>query len=263
MIPAKAIAVSVAGAGHRRRGVGCQDAAVVRNLADHVVIAVADGAGSATHSETGARIAVEAAANFLARDAGIFLAGDRALEQRLGKAALLAKQAVEEEARRLTIEPRELASTLILCMASENHIGVLHIGDGAVVAKTIAGELVCISKPTKGEHFNETDFLVGKDTEQIGCFSELAAKVSDIAVFSDGLEILALNLSKFEPHAGFFEPLFRFFRGSSDVDALRSELIIFLESPKVAERVDDDLSLVLVCWGSGEGEISVALGSEA
>lgn len=264
MISAKAVALAVQGSGHRRRGVGCQDAAVVCVMVGHVVIlAVADGAGSATHSDIGAKVAVAVALNLLAEDLAILVAEDGTIEQRLGEAAVQAKRAVEEEARRLALEPRELASTLILCVASQTRISVLHIGDGAVVARTVGGEFFCVSKPMKGEHFNETDFLTGKGAERNGRFSEMAVEVSDIAAFSDGLEFLALDLSKFEPHARFFEPLFTFFRESNDLDVSRTELMMFLESPKVAERVDDDLSLVLACWSSTEGDTSIEQGSEA
>lgn len=228
-----------------------------------VVIAIADGAGSAPRSEIGSRIAVQLAAGYLLENQAAFASDAGELKVRMQEAAMLAKAGVDTEAQRLGVEPRDLASTLILCIAGNTRVSVLQVGDGAVVARTAGGELICIGQPTKGEHFNETEFLTEQGVDRVGKFSEITAHVSDVAAFTDGFETIALNLANFEPHPGFFNPLFNFFKGSGDEEVLRSELTKFMESPRVAEQVDDDLTLALACWDCSDSAPPAAPSSEA
>jgi hypothetical protein len=64
----RTIGVSVAGTSHQRAGVPCQDSCAWQILSDdRLVIAVADGAGSARHAEEGAQLATETAVSHLSR----------------------------------------------------------------------------------------------------------------------------------------------------------------------------------------------------
>ena len=66
-----------------------------------------------------------------------------------------------------------------------------------------------------------------------------------MAVFSDGLQMLALKMPGGTPHAPFFAPLFRFINNAADEPQIHSELESFLRSPTVRRRADDDLTLFL------------------
>ena len=102
--------------------------------------------------------------------------------------------------------------------------------------------------PERGEYANTTRFLTDEDalaTLQVG---EFAAPPMDVALMSDGLEPLALHYASKTVHAPFFDPLFRSLQtteGDGEIAALSAALESFLSSPRIAERSDDDLSLVI------------------
>jgi len=76
-------------------------------------------------------------------------------------------------------------------------------------------------------------------------FQATTSKVSDIALFTDGIERLALNFENQTPHLPFFLPLFQAVRSSVDGDNLEADLGHFLQSESVKNRSDDDKTLIL------------------
>jgi hypothetical protein len=75
----------------------------------------------------------------------------------------------------------------------------------------------------------------------------LAATPERVALFSDGLLRLALNLAAAAPHAPFFNSLFAFLTSQPSLDATAQALGEFLQSDRVNARTDDDKTLV-VAW---------------
>jgi len=51
-----------------------------------------------------------------------------------------------------------------------------------------------------------------------------------------------------EPHQPFFSPLFRFVAQVTDETVAQEELMEFLQSPRVTQRTDDDLTLLLAAF---------------
>lgn len=68
-----------------------------------------------------------------------------------------------------------------------------------------------------------------------------------MALFSDGLQGLAVNFAERAPHDGFFRPLFSAVRAEPPGHSreLSDRLQRFLDSPRVNARTDDDKTLVL------------------
>jgi hypothetical protein len=73
------------------------------------------------------------------------------------------------------------------------------------------------------------------------------SKINEVALFSDGLQRLALSFEQRTPHTPFFEPMLKVLRSKEPLDcaALDGQLAGFLDSPQVNERTDDDKTLVL------------------
>ena len=69
-----------------------------------------------------------------------------------------------------------------------------------------------------------------------------------MAAFTDGLQMLALSMPSGEAHAEFFTAAFRFAAGIADGETARQQLHAFLTSPRMRERADDDLTLVLTAY---------------
>ena len=83
-------------------------------------------------------------------------------------------------------------------------------------------------------------------------FEHLHAEVSsvapsEVALFSDGIQRLALVYSSKTAHQPFFEPMFARLNEANlkECDVLSEQLSTFLGSPAVNERTDDDKTLVL------------------
>lgn len=238
---------SVQGSGHERAGMPCQDAHCwsVRQPDGVLVAAVADGAGSASLAEVGANIAAHAAVDALA--GGPCARGSWA--ERLRAALGAALTAVEAEAAERGATPRELATTLIVVLAGESEVAVAQIGDGAVVIGDTDRNFTSLTVPRSGEYINETTFLVSPGAVDQAQFAAWHGAPAFIAVFSDGLQRLALKAPENTPHAGFFQPLFNFAATAADADSANDQLRTFLRSPRVSSRADDDLTLVLACYG--------------
>src|SRR5438270_66790 len=127
------LAATRVGGSHEAVGVPCQDAYAWAEAGGGVlVIAVADGLGTAPRSDEGAAIAVEAAVN----------------------GALAARAALEAHAEECAVALSDLASTLVFVAVKEGTVCVAQVGDGAVVAEVAEG-LALVSGPDHGEYVNE------------------------------------------------------------------------------------------------------------
>ncbi|HUP85444.1 MAG TPA: PP2C family serine/threonine-protein phosphatase [Acidimicrobiales bacterium] len=222
------LTASVAGAGHRARGIGCEDASCVDVLDDGtLLVAVADGAGSAPRAAEGSSRAVAAAME------GLRAAVD--LDAVLSGARLALEPVVAGE--RLG----DLATTLLVVRAGQSLIETAQVGDGAVVLRR-DGELEVLAADTKGEYLNETCFLTSDGWRaSMRIESAPAEGVDGIAAMTDGLQLVAFDLSSGRPHAPFFSPFFSFAAGDGDV----GQLAAFLGSDRVGERTDDDVTLAI------------------
>jgi hypothetical protein len=238
-------AASVQGVSHLKTGKPCQDAHLWRVLENGVLLAaVADGAGSAAFSALGAQVATTAALDKLQRQFATALPTDEAAWRESFTAALqTAREAVEQAAQAIAQTPRELACTLIIVAVTAELAAAVQVGDGAAVIGVSDGAIVALTKPQSGEYINETTFLVSADYLSATQFAFWQGHAQHVAVFSDGLQMLALKLPAGEPHAPFFAPLFRFIE-NAEKDA-PEQLAAFLRSPRITARADDDLTLLL------------------
>jgi hypothetical protein len=141
---------------------------------------------------------------------------------------------------------RDFAATLVCALITEESALVLHIGDGAVVARQ-AGAWEAVSWPETGEYASTTYFVTDDEGPRIR-LTRLAAAPEAVAVFTDGIERLVLDLSARTAHAPFFERMIRPVE-SSNVDGhhakLSAALGAYLDSDAVCERTDDDKTLLL------------------
>jgi hypothetical protein len=250
LFPWRVVAASVEGTSHTRTGQPCQDAHAWTVLpSGFLVAAVSDGAGSAALAEVGAATAAQAAVDSLAASLAAALpTAEDGWRDLLLTALRRAREAIEEEARSHGRTPRDLAATLIVLVAAPDLAAVAQVGDGAVVVGGPAGDLVALTAPQSGEYVNETTFLVSPDALATAQFAFRPGAVTQVALFSDGLQRLALRLPEAAAHAPFFGPLFRFVADSEDRNVAQEQLAQFLRSPRLRERTDDDLTLVLATY---------------
>lgn len=237
--------VSVSGSDHEKVGAVCQDAHHYKILRQNFLVsAVADGAGSASLGELGARIAVKSAVrNIRIKSSEIDRLNDEKWKEILIGSFKSTQDAIEKEADNRGVSIRELATTLILVIACPGFVAAGQIGDGAVIMAE-NNNLIALTKPQSGEYINETTFIVlpdALDTIQIEFWH---GDFIHLAVITDGLQMLALKVPEYIPYEPFFTPLFRFVSNVSETEA-QEQLTNFLRSQRVRERTTDDLTLFL------------------
>jgi hypothetical protein len=236
------LGASVVGDAHVHAGLPCQDAFRTMCTDGALVVAVADGLGSAAHSDLGAAAATDAA---VAR--AIEVAADDPCRAAL-EGVVAAREALEKLACAEDHDLADLACTLIVAVAAQR-IGIAHIGDGAAVGWCDDNAFV-LSPPANTEYVNETDPLTSKDWIDRITAVACADGIDAFGLFTDGCQHAAMRRENglFQAHAGFFGPLFRYAR--SGVDGAEGEVALaeLLSGPKMCEHSDDDKTLVLAVF---------------
>lgn len=244
----------VTGTRHRKHQQGCQDVlrtAVVDGRL--LLVTLADGAGSARLGTLGAELASAAALRVIAQlrpaSPGSPTTAAQNAAQVIRQSLAEARQALEREAQRQAVSLRELATTLLVAVATPDLVVAGQIGDGAVVWGKGTDEWHTLTRPASGEYLNETVFVTSESALAAAQIAQQQGPIRELALFSDGLQMLAMKLTAAEPHPPFFRPLFRWFRESHDPAGAAQTLDQWLRSPRVTERTDDDLSLCLAVCG--------------
>lgn len=221
----RSVVASTAGSSHRAVGDTCEDASAVRHLDDgRVVVAVADGAGSAARAAEGSAAAVVAAVDALCAGTAI-------------------DEAFDAAARSLGDDPADRATTLLVAVFDGDVLTVGQVGDGFVVVRR-DGAYDVVGEPVEREYLNVTVFLSSPSwRDHLEVTTLDATAIDAVALLTDGLQLVAIELASSTPFAGFFDPLFAWVGGG---DASDGELAEFLASPRLAGRTDDDLTLALL-----------------
>lgn len=211
-----------------------------------LVSLVSDGAGSASHGGEGASLICRTLATTLRRhfEASAALPDDEALWRSLDQA----RDRIGEAARSRGLTPRDFAATLVLAVTDGTSTLVAHVGDGSAVARHVDdGAWRAMSWPAQGEYASTT-FFVTDDPEPRLRIARSDLPVDGLAVFTDGIERLALNYAAVEAHQPFFRgmivPLADGGVIGRDGD-LSGKLALYLDSPAVCSRTDDDKTLIL------------------
>ena len=236
------------GTSHLTTQTPCQDAFHVEafpmpNREPVLMAFVADGAGTASCSELASARVVAAAAQFTLEEA---LLDDALFDAEFARTLV---QHLRAELQLLAAERdqplREFACTFLGVIAQSDQTLAFQIGDGAIVLGDDQAMTLAIN-PMSGEYANTTYFLIDDDA-LARIEVEVLGPVSRIAVFSDGLQRLALNAVDQSPHLPFFAPFFKTLAAATKAQQAQIDeaLARFLSSPSVNERTDDDKTLVL------------------
>jgi hypothetical protein len=205
-----------------------------------IIAALSDGAGSAKLSAQGAQLAIDTALitlrEELSRDAEAFLTAIEA-------AAYAARQAIIDESASAQTAVRDYSCTLLLVALGPKGGAALQVGDGAIVVGDDGEDWSWVFWPQHGEYANTTRFITDDDAHEQWMIEDLGSSIVDLALFSDGLERLALDHTSKIAFAPFFRPLFSAL--SAGQENLEQALTQFLVSTPVTSRTDDDVSLIL------------------
>jgi hypothetical protein len=238
------------GTSHIRVNKGCDDnggCVILGNRdVETLILVVSDGAGSADHSAAGSRIVVRR-----------FLRCATAYLRKGGLIELLSEQIIFDwlddirdhigiEAKSLGLSPKNFAATLVGGLIAKDRAVVMHVGDGGAVFRLEGSEDWKVgSWPASGEYASTT-FFVTDDPQPKLAIASLDGSISEIAIFTDGIERLVLDFTNETAFAPFFHRVFSSFSASDGRDRpLSKKLKLMLESPDVCERTDDDKTIIL------------------
>jgi hypothetical protein len=243
----KILAESVVGTSHVRFGTPCQDSCIALATRpfeeEFLVLACADGAGSAAHSDVGSRVACETFSRYVC-DHLQSGKGRQSLEREFfAEAYARVQSAIADEAQALGTSDRDLACTLLTAIIGEHEAAFAQIGDGGMVVSELTNYQI-VFWPDRGEYADTTVFVTTARIDEVLQYDRRPAPEAIVA-FTDGLQSLALNYADRSPFRGFVDPMVSALRSAEDASELVAGLQAFLDSAGVNERTDDDKSLVL------------------
>jgi len=279
------VGASVVGTGHVQDGTGCDDCHAYLEREDGcLLVAVADGAGSATRAADGARHAVDLALQagnelLSARDLPTSLMDWNTLLRQLVQRIRFGLQLLVQCEARTEASPdvlgatsyaqappdgahapdfafssapvcalRQYDTTLICAIMAGEVLAVAQIGDGVVVTQSVKRDLRAVTRPDHGEYVNGTFFITEDDyLEHVQLAVVSLRDINGIALLTDGLERQALeSYASNMPYEPFFSPLFSFAnQPKTDPHELERELSDFLASERICATTDDDKTIVL------------------
>jgi hypothetical protein len=203
-----------------------------------LVAALADGAGSAPESETGAKTAVQSVADHFRNMIQVGPIGAEAMDWLFKNA----RDAVRVAAEGLRRPVAELACTLAVVLISKDTFCAAQVGDGLVVARWADdGAIRNVATAMRGEYANEVTFLTsGESLPAFDILEVPAVQIDAFCLSSDGLRLVITETGVLgEPFIPFYTDAF------SAVGSGASEASIEAFLHEVDDRTGDDKSLLL------------------
>lgn len=252
----KIVHASVTGTSHLELTLPCQDYCSVEvvqgaDTQDYLVCVVADGAGSALFGGEGAQLACKVALPSIKttlNDMFLNSLDNTAIERWIEEIQCI----IRETANMNGVITREYACTFLGAVIGSNTSIFFQIGDGAIVVSSGIVQGV-VFWPDSGMYANMTYFITDEDVLSHLQVAIVNTCIDEIALFTDGIQNLALSLEQRTPHTPFFEPMLQKMRTSTSEECVEFNELLgkFLDSPPVNERTNDDKTLVLATRKSG------------
>ncbi|MEP6924711.1 MAG: PP2C family serine/threonine-protein phosphatase [Pyrinomonadaceae bacterium] len=246
----KIVSASIAGTSHVAKNSECQDSFVWRTTEckdEVLVVIVSDGAGSAKRAKVGADTTcatmMQEIQTVVETDLGIHKITRKHVVEWLNLLRTQFQILAETE----KLETGDFACTLLAAIIQGEKGIFLQIGDGGMVytATEAPDEFHLVIEPQQGEYANTTNFVTDLTAADILRFEVLEKRIDEIAIFTDGLQRIALDYQTNTAHAPFFRPMLAPLRSEKVSPNLSEKLHDFLDSPKINERTDDDKTLIL------------------
>lgn len=202
--------ISIQGKSHIKKGTCCQDASRVEHLFGSCYLAVvADGVGSAKHSQVGSSIAVNTVATYFKQNYKRRRTNDL-VEPMLKLAFTQALEEITEEANGSGNPLSAYDTTLSAVIYDGGRIVYAHSGDGAIIGLTSYGDYVEITTAQKGEDAVSVIPLRGGPSQwEIGTSDE---EWVSVMLLTDGMfDTICPSLLRANHRSQVYAPLGAFF----------------------------------------------------
>lgn len=181
----KTISHEQRGRSHIKNHTPCQDKTFVHRENGVCVIALADGAGSASYSEYGAEIVTKSICSYVGKHFNDMFESDQLYPIKQDIIHYLLEQ-LHLKSEEIECSIHELASTLLVAAVHQDRYLLMHLGDG-VVGYVKNEELKVASKPENGEYTNSTLFVTSKNAiHHLKMFKGYLNGISSFILMSDG-----------------------------------------------------------------------------
>ena len=243
------VTATVKGTSHLANEVTCQDYNACRTVhkgkSETIILVVSDGAGSSARSEEGSAFLCDKFVRDVTRNlkSGRTVADfdKQFFEDWLSEFQKELLEISKEDPKGL----KEFACTFLGAIVGDSQVCFVQIGDGAIVFKDEHTQYDFAFLPQRGEYVNQTFFATDEKASGFLEYQNFERRIDEIAIFSDGLQNLLIDLSTSTVNNDFFRQWFNWLCTTPNLESRRLALEAYLQSPKINERTDDDKTLVL------------------
>jgi hypothetical protein len=240
-------AAAAIGSSHLEAGTPCQDAFAHAVLADTLLAAVCDGAGSQPLSHVGAQSLSRRVVELLADEAEGFSGREASqLELVIGETIAQARAELRAVATAAGQDLSAYACTLVGAIAHARGGVFFHVGDGLAVAETGDAPAV-VSLPENGEYANETYFVSGADWCEHLRFLHFAMPAARIALMSDGAMPFAMAKGNAGTYRPFMDPVEAYLASVNEAEG-SAALAGTLGDARTHGITSDDKALLIALW---------------
>lgn len=210
-----AYGMSIVGTSHVRKNIPCQDSHRYESLANGwMAIAVADGVGSAKHSEVASKMAcdtfIETCKTCITQETQI-----SELKDIIKKAYKAADQQIKDHVYQIDDIITDYDTTLSTVIYDGKHIVYGHSGDGGIVVLTTSGDYIKVTQPQKAD--DGICVVPLRAGEAHWEFGECEAEVASVLLATDGVyDNFMPYLLRGQP-VELYVPLIRWFMDSNAI----------------------------------------------
>ena len=173
------------GKSHIQKGVVCQDSHRIEMMENGwYILVVADGVGSARHSEDGSRIAVDMVARYCKKNIKLNMTDEQIIET-LEKSYQIAFRQIELFCEKVNSQIEDYDTTLSVAIYTGRKVYFGHAGDGGIIVKDSEGHYEMITVPQKGvDGISVRPLRSGSDSWQFGITEK---KIAAVLLATDGM----------------------------------------------------------------------------
>jgi len=245
----KVIGQNCIGTSHSKSNKSCEDSInyiLVNNDEEEVLICcISDGAGSAKYAAEASSFVTKNVIDTLSEwvlkkkeidENSIVVLGEMLFDK------------LSEKAMGRKVKLNEFSCTALGCVIFDKRALFFQVGDGAIIREDNNQSYTTIWWPDNGEYSNTTHFLI--DDYNLSFLKKVTIEesIKEVAILTDGLQLLTLNSETRSVHQPFFSDLFKWLRlarNQNDIDILNKRLYQYLDSEIINVRTDDDKTLLL------------------